>query len=157
MWDWNLPTNRVKAWDFLPHFLLRSYRSSYQHWVHWFLFASPKTVPWCIVNFTITRSLAQLRNGEFIDLFFLRGGYAFVSWMLVVLFWKVKIWLKTRQIQLMVFWFYLKEHNYDIAHVKSRTLWVRFLRNMARRNMLSGISLTYFQICILYLQDRMAK
>ena len=34
-WDWNLPANRVKAWDFLPHFLLRSYRSSYQHWVHW--------------------------------------------------------------------------------------------------------------------------
>ena len=33
--DWNLPANRVKAWDFLPHFLLRSYRSSYQHWVHW--------------------------------------------------------------------------------------------------------------------------
>ena len=20
MWDWNLPSNRVKAWDFLPHF-----------------------------------------------------------------------------------------------------------------------------------------
>ena len=35
MWDWNLPGNRVKAWDFLPHFLLRSYRSNYQHWVHW--------------------------------------------------------------------------------------------------------------------------
>ena len=34
MWDWNLPANRVKAWDFLPHFLLRSYRSSYQHSVH---------------------------------------------------------------------------------------------------------------------------
>ena len=29
-WDWNLPANRVKAWDFL----LRSYCSSYQHWVH---------------------------------------------------------------------------------------------------------------------------
>ena len=35
VWDWNLPANRVKAWDFLPHFLFRSYRSSYQHWVHW--------------------------------------------------------------------------------------------------------------------------
>ena len=29
------PANRVKAWDFLPHFLLCSYRSSYPHWVHW--------------------------------------------------------------------------------------------------------------------------
>ena len=29
------PANRVNAWDFLPHFLLRSYRSSYPHWVHW--------------------------------------------------------------------------------------------------------------------------
>ena len=36
VWDWNLPANRVKAWDFLRHFLLRSYRSSYPHWVHWF-------------------------------------------------------------------------------------------------------------------------
>ena len=35
MWDWNVPANRVKAWDFLPHFLLRSYRSSCPHWVHW--------------------------------------------------------------------------------------------------------------------------
>ena len=35
VWDWNLPANCVKAWDFLPHFLLRSYHSSYQHWVHW--------------------------------------------------------------------------------------------------------------------------
>ena len=35
MWDWNLPANGVKACYFLPHFLLRSYRSSYQHWVHW--------------------------------------------------------------------------------------------------------------------------
>ena len=35
VWDWNLPANRVEAWDFLPHFLLRSYRSSYPHWVHW--------------------------------------------------------------------------------------------------------------------------
>ena len=32
VWDWNLSANRVKAWDL---FLLRSYRSSYQHWVHW--------------------------------------------------------------------------------------------------------------------------
>ena len=31
VWDWNLPANRVKAWDFLPHFLFRSY----PHWVHW--------------------------------------------------------------------------------------------------------------------------
>ena len=36
MWDWNLPANRIKAWDFLPHFLLRTYRSSYPHWVYWF-------------------------------------------------------------------------------------------------------------------------
>ena len=35
MWDWNLPANHVKAWDFLPHFLFRSYHSSYPHWVHW--------------------------------------------------------------------------------------------------------------------------
>ena len=34
VWDWNLPANRVKAWDFLPHFLLRSYRSSFPHRVH---------------------------------------------------------------------------------------------------------------------------
>ena len=27
-----------------------------------FLFASPKTVPWCIVNLAITKPLAQLRN-----------------------------------------------------------------------------------------------
>ena len=35
MWDWNLPANRVKVWDVLPHILLLSYRSSYPHWVHW--------------------------------------------------------------------------------------------------------------------------
>ena len=28
VWDWNLPGNRVKARDLLPHFLLRSYRST---------------------------------------------------------------------------------------------------------------------------------
>ena len=37
----------------------------YNYIVHWILFAPPETVPRCIVNLAITRSLAQFWNGVF--------------------------------------------------------------------------------------------